>query len=176
MEKQIKLLKKLKALAERGVKGEAENAKDLLYKMLEKHGLTINDIEGEKEHDFYMTIPDTHHKLWYQIVKKTRKTINAYNFPLDVVKKNKLEGNKMIVCTTAEFIEIEQTFEHYKSLYEEEMSIFHKAFLSANNLLIERDETDSNNELTEKEIQDWLRMIKMAETITSKTLQKKLTT
>jgi hypothetical protein len=45
----IERLQKIKALAERGAEGEAENAAKLLGKMLAKHRLSIADIEIKEE-------------------------------------------------------------------------------------------------------------------------------
>jgi len=38
--------KKLKELADRGVGGEMENAKDMLEKYMKKHNITMDEIEG----------------------------------------------------------------------------------------------------------------------------------
>lgn len=41
-------LKKLQALSERGVGGEAVNAKQLLDRLLVKHNLTLEELKGEE--------------------------------------------------------------------------------------------------------------------------------
>lgn len=40
--------KKLKALADRGVDGEMESAKNMLTKYMEKHNITLKEIENHK--------------------------------------------------------------------------------------------------------------------------------
>lgn len=45
MEKYIELAKKLKELADRGTGGEKVNAEQQLTRLMEKHGITLEDIE-----------------------------------------------------------------------------------------------------------------------------------
>lgn len=48
------LLKKIKALAERGVGGEQENAEAILSRLMEKYGVSEDELDEEtrKRHDF----------------------------------------------------------------------------------------------------------------------------
>lgn len=48
------LLKKIRALAERGVGGEAENAEEILRRLMEKYGVSEDELDEEerRRHDF----------------------------------------------------------------------------------------------------------------------------
>ena len=48
-ERLIDKLMKTKALAERGVGGERENAERILTAMLQKYGISLDDLESEEE-------------------------------------------------------------------------------------------------------------------------------
>ena len=41
------LLRKVKALAERGVGGEAKNAEEMLARLMEKYGISEDELGGE---------------------------------------------------------------------------------------------------------------------------------
>lgn len=69
MDKVIDKLKKLLALAERGERGEAYNARKILERELSLHGLTIEDLRSEnvKERVFAYKTKDEA-TLFYQIL------------------------------------------------------------------------------------------------------------
>lgn len=48
------LLKKIRALAERGVGGEADNAEEILRRLMEKYGVSEDELDEEerRRHDF----------------------------------------------------------------------------------------------------------------------------
>jgi len=175
MEKHIELIKKLKALAERGIDGEAKNAQNLLHKMLKKHNLTIEDIEREETRDYYFKASGTNAKLLTQIAKRVNYDLPVYDVPSDKIKQYHLSGNMIITCTPAEFIEIEQMFDVYKKLYKKESELFYKAFLSANDLLARPPKQKSVADLTPEELEEWKRTQKMAQGIKTETIRKQLT-
>ena len=66
------LLKKIRALAEHGVGGEAENAEKLLARMMKKYGISEAELDEDASKDGYLII-------WY----KPRSDFDtAYRVPL----------------------------------------------------------------------------------------------
>ena len=55
MEK-IEIIQKLKALSDRGVAGEKENATKLLKKLMKKYRITEEDLQEEEKKDVFITI------------------------------------------------------------------------------------------------------------------------
>ena len=176
MDKHVELIKKLKALADRGVDGEAKNAQKLLDKMLKKHNLTVEDIEGEKQQDYFFKATGINASLFAQIVKRVNYDLKIYFFPAAKVKQFGLAGNHMITCTAAEFIEIEQMFDVYKRLYKKESEIFYKAFLAANDLLAipPKSEQKTTSDLSPEEFEEWKRTQAIASKIKTETIRKQL--
>ncbi len=64
MDKYIELAKKLKAHADRGFDGEKINAEKMLNRLLEKHGITIEDIEQDKKSDYFFNLNTIDSRLW----------------------------------------------------------------------------------------------------------------
>ena len=164
MEKHIELGKKLKALADRGVGGEKVNAQKLLHALLKKHNITIQDIEGEKTQEYFLNLDDaTQGKLFSQIAGKVNRDLKLYGeFPKNVIRKYKLKGNHMITCTPAEYIEIEAKYDFYSKLYADELKIFWKSFLKANDLLLDATE---DYKPTKQQLEEWKRIEEMANKI-----------
>ena len=48
MSNKEELLKKIKALADRGVDGERENAQAILYRLMEQYGISEAEIEEDR--------------------------------------------------------------------------------------------------------------------------------
>lgn len=176
MEKHIQILKKLKALAERGIDGEKVNAEKILQKMLLKYNLTIEDIEGEKQQDYFFKAKGINEKLIYQIAKRINYDLKVYSFPPDKVKLHNLTGNIIVECTAAEFIEIDQMFDVYKKLYKKENDLFFVAFLKANDLLTRppKEKQKHISDLNPQELEEWTRLSEMATTIKKETIRKQL--
>lgn len=68
MSKCLDLAKKLKALADRGVGGEKINAEVKLRELMDKHGFTMLDIEGDKVDYHKFKVMPGYTKLFAQIV------------------------------------------------------------------------------------------------------------
>lgn len=170
------LLKKIASLAENGVDGEKANAQKMLDGMLKKHGISIEDVLGERTEYFGLRhTGEYHERLLIQIIKTTNPDLQ----PKGVKKREHqkiIGGNMAIKCTHAEFILIKQKEEHFLSLLKSEMDLFFHAFVTANNLLI----TPKNGQLkkwedfTPEEKNEYRRVQKMADATKSKEFQKKL--
>jgi hypothetical protein len=176
MEKNIELLKKLKALSEKGVGGEATNATDMLNKLLKKHNLTLEDLEEDKKNDYYFSTSGMHSELLHQIAKMVNSEVKCYDVPLKMVKKHKLSGNFILNCTSAEFIEIDQMFSVYKNLLDKELKVFYYAFLQTNDLLItpKKGSEKKLSDLSKEEKEQLLRANEMASLIKKETVRKQI--
>jgi len=175
MEKQIQILKKIKALADKGIGGEAVNAQKLFDKLLKKHGLSKSDIESEETKDYFFKVKSWDERLLSQIAKCVNCDIKVYDVTFEV-KKHRLAGNILITCTAAEYIEIDQMFDVYSKLLKSEMELFYKAFLKANNLLVTppKEKLRTINDLTAEEFEEWLRTTQIASTIKREVVRKQL--
>lgn len=161
----IDKLKKLKALKERGVGGEAGNAERILHRLCEQYGIDIDNLDDEKrvEHAVvsgcleYQVIlsqivwtkvdrnPKTVRCLKDAISKKDRKILDeAYN----------VKGwGVLITCTDSQFTEVMFEWEILKDNYEKRKQAFLRAFLECNDLLLtptaedlERQKNSSNED------------------------------
>ncbi len=173
--KYIELGKKLKTLVDKGVGGEKINAEKLLANLLNKHNLSIQDIEGEKIEYHFFNLKKEEDRLWNQIVKSVNNKIQCYGaFPAKDIKKNGLGGNYMIECTASEYVEIEAKNSIYQRLYKDELNIFYHAFCTANNILVKPDKKIDVSDLNAEELKTLLRVRKMSHNINCEQYYKQL--
>lgn len=156
-EKVLELAKKLKALADKGIQGEKDNAKAMLEKYMVKHNITLQDIEGEvvKSHSF--KVPVKHFKLFLQIVANVMNNVHC-------LFDSQAKGYKIVDCSDEQAIEIQAKFDFYVRAYtrelEETTRIFFKAFVQKNKLY--RDSSDEPSKpLTPEERADLMKMLNM---------------
>lgn len=174
MDKIKELLKKLKALAEKGVGGEAVNAQKLLDKKLKEHNLKLEDLFGDVLTYYYFSAKGSNVQLLYQIVKTVNYDRKLWSVPAKKVKELGINGNQIVECTAIEFVEIDQKYSVYKRLYKSELDVFFTAFLNANDLLIRPPKPKDVSDLSPKELEEYLRMQKMSKNIKSETFRKQL--
>lgn len=127
MSKYIELAKKLKNLSEKGVDGEAVNAYEALTKLLKKHGITLEELEGDKVS-----------RVWFKYHKHRRLFIQIAGMVMDGVpsiweRKDK-RYQYAIDCTVAQEIEIREAFSFYAARYEQDLELFYSAFVQRNNI------------------------------------------
>ncbi|TDD77128.1 hypothetical protein [Flavobacterium caseinilyticum] len=174
MSKTIELAKKLKALADKGIGGEKINAEKMLTDLLKKHNLTIEEIEGEKEQDYFFIVSKEDFKLWYQIVKKVNNDIKVFGpFPIKMQKEMYLKGNYMVSCSVSNYIEIEAKNDFYQRLFKDELDLFSSAFIHANDLEVDLSGKEAP-ELSREEYNQLIRVRDMADKIKKGTFLKQL--
>ena len=128
MEKYIELAKKLKELADKGTGGERVNAQHKLHVLMERHGFTIDDIEGEQIDLRRFAVPKSSQRLFSQVAC----TVLGEDFELFGVKG---KSDVVVIKTTVSLaIELESKFEFYHKYWLDEMEDFFSAFISLNNL------------------------------------------
>lgn len=113
-EKTIQRIKKLQALAERGVGGEKETAAKMLQRLLEKNGIsTLEELE-EDEAEYFLFSYKGRHEI--KLLKQCMYKVLGYS---DHTKYYRTRGTRQkigIYCTKAQRIEIELEFEFYRNI------------------------------------------------------------
>lgn len=131
-EKTIQRIKKLQALAERGVGGEKTTAKKMLQKMLEKNGISSLDELEEEEVEYFLFGYRGRHEI--KLLKQCMYKVMGYS---DHTKYYRTAGTRQkigIYCTKAQRIEIELEFEFYRNVFYEELPSFMNAFIQAQSI------------------------------------------
>jgi hypothetical protein len=132
MEKILELAKKLKALADKGVGGEKENAVTMLGRLMKKHNITIDMISNidKKEFVFY-TVVERKRFLVQIVASVLGLDCDIFTYPSDSRRKKKRIGTN---CTSAEAIEIQARFDFFWKAWESELDIFYSAFIQTNKI------------------------------------------
>lgn len=127
--KVLSLAKKLYALANDGTNvNECANAARLLQKLLKEHNLTIADLKTEQRFRCEYDIMLKHQNLFFQI---------CYNVIEDWNGKYWLGKSRRIIVlqlTRCEQLELTAKFNHYVKHYDEQLSLFWKAFVVKHNI------------------------------------------
>ena len=135
------LLKKIRALAERGVGGEADNAEEILRRLMEKYGVSEDELDEEerRRHDCEYHGKEQE-KLLRQVVYKVTGGY-AYNLVYRASGR-KVKTRLGADCTAAEKVEIEFLFDFYTRLWERERDAFLSAFIQKHRIFTIRDDIE----------------------------------
>lgn len=135
------LLKKIRALAERGVGGEADNAEEILRRLMEKYGVSEDELNEEerRRHDFEYHGKEQE-KLLRQVVFKVTGGY-AYNLVYNAPGR-KVKTKLGADCTAVEKVEIEFLFDFYTRLWERERAAFLSAFIQKHRIFAIRDDIE----------------------------------
>lgn len=120
-------LRKILALAESGIDGEREAAKNKLQALLLEHGLTLEDLAddgGEGVWVFHNISTKTEQNLWAQIVFKV-KDVHQIRFG------SKGRGTRTTTCTDAQAAEIGDLYKWHKSNFKKELRKMEAEFFEA---------------------------------------------
>lgn len=128
-EKTIQRIKKLQALAERGVGGEKDTAAKMLQKMLERNGISkLEELESEEFEYTLFSYKGRHEiKLLRQCIYKVLTAAGDRTCYRTTGTRQKIG----IYCTKAQAIEINLEFEFYRNVFYEELSTFMDAFIQS---------------------------------------------
>ena len=152
-EKRIEKLKKIKALAERGIGGEKEGAMQLYNKLLIKYEISESDITDEKiERHWVRFKSDTDRRLIVQLFYKVTGDRTYYE---------KVDKRKNVVgfdATEFEYQEFVFYYEFYKEHLKNELDVFMSAFINVNKLYPDsnariQDNEDEEDKRTPEEIE-----------------------
>lgn len=128
-EKTINKIKKLQALAERGVGGEKETAQKKLQAMLVKNGINSLEELEQEEIEFTLFSYKGEHEITL-LHQCMYKVMTASNKPV-YYRQRGTRQKVGIYCTKAQKIEIELEFEFYRNLFNEQLALFMQAFIQA---------------------------------------------
>ncbi|WP_313453429.1 DUF2786 domain-containing protein [Stutzerimonas nitrititolerans] len=126
-------LRKLLALAERGVGGEKDTAQRMLAKMLARHGLTIDSLsEDERSMTWFKFSNENERRLGRQIAAKVLNTHDADVYGLySNADRRKQFG---VMLSPAEAVEFELHYEVLRKALTKHMETAFQAFIQANNI------------------------------------------
>lgn len=173
MNNKEELLRKIKALAERGVGGEKESAQKILFRLMEKYGVTETDIETEQVETAWFRYHDEfERRILNQIIYMVT---GKMSFGCVGRHTNRSRKNRGIDCTAAERLEIEANYSFFIAAAKEELEIFLTAFASKNRLYPSPEKNtlpESDKELTPEEKALYLKAGLMAAGMERRTLRK----
>lgn len=128
MDDKIAWALKLKALAERGVGGEKENAAKLLETIMKKYNIDESVLnQSEIKHREFKYRDKIEDKLLNQIIYKITGNQERWHY----------KGIKPVLvaeCTEAQKVEIDILFEFYMTIWKQELDVFLRAFIQKNKL------------------------------------------
>lgn len=128
-EKTLQRLKKLQALAERGVGGEKTTAQAMLEKLLAKNGIeTLEELETEEVEYFLFSYKGKHE---ITLLKQCMYKVIGAAAGREYYRSHGTRQKIGIYCTKAQKIEIELEFEFYRNVFYEELDNFMCAFIQA---------------------------------------------
>jgi len=156
METIIEKLKKVKELADRGEAGEALAAKALLFKLLEKHGLTLEDIEDEVKHQYLFKYAFAREKsvMLQCIAKVVDDPALRYSYRKDKRKEFWVEMTEWQYVEAKDMIEFH--IKQFRRDLELKMDAFLSAYINKHNLFAESTEP-GESKLTPEELAEFLR-------------------
>lgn len=159
------ILRKLKALADKGIEGEKENAEKALRRLADKHGIDLSTLDDDAR-SFYEFNVKKHPALFYQIAANVLATKQWRTY-----KVGKTRG---IECTKYQAIEIEAKYDFYCKEYDKDLKVFYKAFVHKNDLGVSVQSDDEPKELTREQKEEELRVSWMMEGLERKKYHKQL--
>ena len=123
-EKTIQRIKKLQALAERGVGGEKTTAQKKLAKLLKDNG--INSLDELQKEEYEYTIFSYNGKHEIKLLRQCMYKVMGAKSDRTAYKPYGRRQKIGIYCTKAQKIEIELEFEFYRNVFYEELSTFYR--------------------------------------------------
>lgn len=167
MDKIIQLAKKLKALSDKGVGGEKINAEKMLQKIMEKHNLTIEDVEGEKKDFAYYKVNQKQQEIFWQVVSSVIGKHTSYT-------DKRKRGYFLLKVTASEAVEIQMKYDFFWKLYQEEFDIWRSAFIARNDIYHPDGNKIDMADLSGEELQKIKRIAEMSQSIKRGELRKQI--
>lgn len=149
-EKTIQRIKKLQALAERGVGGEKTTAQKKLAKLLKDNG--INSLDELQKEEYEYTIFSYNGKHEIKLLRQCIYKVMGAKSDRTAYKPYGRRQKIGIYCTKAQKIEIELEFEFYRNVFYEELSTFMDAFIQAQKIFPEDAPVGDYDEFNERDM------------------------
>ena len=164
-EELLEKIKKIKALADRGVGGEKTTAQATLERLMQEHGITEADLELEKVETEWFTYHDElERRILGQVIYSVTGKQPFGCVGAETGRKRKKRGAD---CTAAQRLEIEFNYNFFCEAAKKEFEVFLYAFFVKN--MIFPPETvvphRKAEEMTEEELREMRRAAMMAETM-----------
>lgn len=144
-------IKKLQALAERGVGGEKETAARKLQELLEKNG--ISSVEELAQDEYIFTLFSYNGVLGRKLLSQCIYKVMGYDSDRTQYKPAHTRQKIGVYCTKAQKLEIELEYEFYERLFEEQQELFLSAFIQKQRIF-PPDAPVNDAEPTERDIYD----------------------
>lgn len=128
-EKKKELIKKLQALAERGVGGEKEGAQRKLEQLMKKYNISEADLSDEQLHEHEWKY---HTEFEKRLLRQTMYKVIGKDFTEHAYAYTWGRGSKSVLglrCTDAQAIQIGIEYEFYCQTWKEEQEFFFKCFI-----------------------------------------------
>lgn len=165
MNKKIEILKKLKALADRGIGGEKENAELLLKKYMKKYNISEKELNKDEEKEVYINLKnEIELRLASQILYAFFKDAPLY----------KQKGKRVkyyTILTTSQEIEFRYIYSVYLESFKKQELIFYRAFISKNNIFPKEANTDINK-VSQEEREEIIKASMMSQGIEKTNIRK----
>jgi hypothetical protein len=157
-DKILLLARKLKALAEKGTGGEKDNASQMLSNFMQKHNLSLTDIEGEKktEREFKYKNKDQFRFLKQVLVSVTGYDVKAWAY-------RGIKNSYFAELTDLEYVEISLKYQFFWKEYLKQMDTFYRAFIQTNGLYAkEKEEEREGRVYTEEELEQMREIMRLS--------------
>ena len=154
-------LKKLYALAMRGVGGEKETAAAILAKLTKKYGISLDDLDEEQVKNFDLEFHgEIERKLLLQIVYKVTGDASNYHSLTWTASGRPCRTQARVYCTEAQKLEIEFLHDFYKRLWKKETEALYGAFIQKHRLFGEPKEGDQPAEISDEDYEKMCRLMR----------------
>ncbi|MDO4989336.1 MAG: hypothetical protein Q4E45_02410 [Eubacteriales bacterium] len=153
-DKNQELLRKLKALADRGVGGEKENARRILQELLDKYNIAEADLDDDilEEHTFRACGARERTLLIQTCFRVTNGDRQVYSYQNGKGSRSEICCN----CTKAEAVRIGFEFDFFRELWKDEEKMFFLAFIQKHRIF-----SDKPGEGMELDPGELARMVRM---------------
>lgn len=152
-DKKLELLKKLKELADRGVGGERETARQKLNELMDKYGLNEADLSDETLSDAEFRYKDPFEE------KILRQTFYKINHERGIYVYTKSRAKVLFWrCTKAEAIQAGIEYEFFRDLWREEIQLFMQAFIQKHRIFRNDPDAPSDDSMDDEL---YMRMVAM---------------
>ena len=147
-----KRLKKLYALALRGVGGEKTQAQAILDRLLKKYSISIEELDDESEREYRLEYHGKEQeKLLKQTIYKVTNNRNAFFNLQYTASGRKCKTLIGVTCSAAQKMEIEFLFDFYKRLWEKEREALLLAFIVKHDIYGNLKEGEKPTDVTPEE-------------------------
>ena len=123
------IIQKLKALSDRGIDGEKENATKLLHKLMKKYGISEEELQEEEKKTVVITLKNEAEKrICHQILYAYFEDMPLYKYGY------KCRTKYWVEMTAAQEIEFKYMLSVYIDNFYKEQDIFINAFIQKNKI------------------------------------------